>query len=65
MEVELDTSTKGQVKVQFRVSTASSLGTVYICTLVRGIEFYIIEANILFLLSLADMDRLKVYYNNI
>jgi hypothetical protein len=65
MEVELDTSTKGQVKVQFGVGTALSLGTVYVCTPVGGVEFHIVEANTPFLLSLADMDRLRVYYDNI
>jgi hypothetical protein len=33
--------------------------------LIRTIEFYIINANILFLLSLANIDKLKMFLNNI
>jgi hypothetical protein len=65
IRVKLDTSTKGQVKVQFRVGVASSISTVHVCTLVRNVEFHVVEANMPFLLSLADMDRLRVYYDNI
>ena len=65
MGVELDTSTKGQVKVQFGVGVASSIGTAYVYTPVGGVEFHVVEASTPFLLSLADMDRLRVYYDNI
>ena len=51
--------------MQFRVGAASSLSTVYVCTPVGGVEFHVVEANTPFLLSLADMDRLRVYYDNI
>jgi hypothetical protein len=65
IEVELDTSTKGQVKVQFGVGVALSIGTIYVCTPVGGVEFHVVEANTPFLLSLANIDRLRVYYDNI
>jgi hypothetical protein len=33
--------------------------------LIRIVEFYIINTNILFLLSLVDINKLKVFLNNI
>jgi hypothetical protein len=33
-------------------------------TLIKQVEFYIIHAKTLFLLSLADIDKLRVYFNN-
>jgi hypothetical protein len=33
--------------------------------LIRTVEFYIINANILFLLSLVNINKLKVFLNNI
>ena len=63
--MELDTLTKGQVTVEFRVSAVSSISTIYVYIPVRGVEFYVVKANIPFLLSLADMDRLWVYFDNL
>ena len=65
MELELDTSTKGQVTVQFGVGSATSIGTANVNTPVGEVQFHIVEANTPFLLCLADMDRLQMYYNNI
>jgi hypothetical protein len=62
--IELDRSTKGSIKVKFRISTLSSLGSVIIDTLIRLIRFYIMPSKTLFLLSLVDIDELKVYFNN-
>ena len=61
----MNTSIKGQVTVQFRIGSISSIGTTNIYTLIGEVQFYIINANIPFLLCLADMDKLQVYYNNI
>jgi hypothetical protein len=55
--VELDVSTKGSVKVQFRIGSADSLGSATIPTLIGTIVFHIMPANILFLLSLRDIDE--------
>ena len=65
MELELDTSTKGQVIVQFGIGSTSLIGIANVHTLIGEVQFYIIDANTLFLLCLADMDKLQVYYNNI
>jgi hypothetical protein len=63
--LELDTSIKGQVIVQFEIGSISSIGTANIYTLISEVQFHIINANIPFLLCLVDIDKLQVYYNNI
>jgi hypothetical protein len=63
--VELDTSTKGQVTVQFGIGSTSSIGTANVHTPIGEVQFHIVDANTPFLLCLADIDKLQVYYNNI
>ena len=63
--LQLDTSTQGKVTVQFGIGTTSSLGSVYVKTPIGQVEFYIMAAKTPFLLSLADMDNLGVYFNNL
>ena len=58
MELELDTSTKGQVIVQFGIGFTSSIGTTNVYTLIGEVQFHIIDANTPFLLCLVDMDKL-------
>jgi hypothetical protein len=43
----------------------SSIGTANIYTPIGEVQFYIVDANILFLFCLVDIDKLQVYYNNI
>ena len=62
--VRLDTLTKGQANIQFGIGTAFLIGTIHINNLIGKIQFYIVQANTPFLLCLADMDELQVYYNN-
>ena len=63
--MELDTSTKGQVIVQFRIRSTSSIGTTNVHTPIGEVQFHIVNANTPFLLYLVDIDKLQVYYNNI
>jgi hypothetical protein len=63
--MELNTSTKGQVIVQFEIRSMFSIGTINIYTLIGKVQFYIVNASTPFLLCLADIDKLQVYYNNI
>jgi hypothetical protein len=60
--LEIDTST--QVEVVFGIGTTTTIGTVTLHTLIGDVQFHIVHAVTPFLLSLADMDRLGVYYNN-
>jgi hypothetical protein len=61
----LDETTRGQVTVQFGISLTSFIGFVKVETLVEQVEFHVIVAKIPFLLSLVDMDKLGVYFNNL
>ena len=64
-KVQLDTSTKGQVKIQFGIGLASSVGSTDIDTPIGQVRFHVVKADTPFLLCLADMDRLQVHFNNI
>ena len=53
------------MNVQFGIGSAPSIGSITIRTPVGDIEFHVVKADPPFLLCLADMDTLKVYYNNL
>jgi hypothetical protein len=61
----IDTIKAGAVNVQFGIESTPSLGSITIDTLIGLVEFHVVKADTSFLLSLADMDRLKVYFNNV
>jgi hypothetical protein len=63
--ITLNKNTKGQVKVQFGISSTSSIGSTMVKTPIGQVEFHIMHARTPFLLSLADMDKLGVYFNNL
>jgi hypothetical protein len=50
---------------RFSISNTTSLSSTNINLLISNIIFYIIKANTLFLLSLADIIRLRIYFNNV
>src|SRR5450432_3776685 len=53
------------VNVQFGIGNTTSIGSIDLHTLIGIVQFYVMEADIPFLLCLADMDTLQVYYNNL
>jgi hypothetical protein len=63
--IRLNTLTKGQVSIQFGIGIASSIGTVKVNSPIGKVHFYVVHANTLFLLCLADINNLQVYYNNL
>jgi hypothetical protein len=63
--VNIDYSTKGIVSVQFSIGSISSIGSAMICTIIGQVEFHIVKADTSFLLNLADIDKLQVYFNNL
>jgi hypothetical protein len=63
--IRLETSTKGQVSVQFGIGMASSIGTVEVDSPIGKVHFHVVHADTPFLLCLADMDSLQDYYNNL
>jgi hypothetical protein len=62
---KIDISRAGIVRVQFGIETTSSIESIIIQTPISKVEFHIVQADTPFLLCLADMDTLGVYYNNI
>jgi hypothetical protein len=63
--IDLDLSRAETVNVQFEIESASSIKSLTIDTSFEVVKFHVIKTNISFLLSLADMNRLKVYFNNV
>jgi hypothetical protein len=51
--------------VQFRISNTTSIRTLEITTPVGIVQFHVVPVNTLFLLSLADIDRLNIFFNNL
>ena len=63
--VQMDESTAGQASIRFgKGSTTTSIGTVTIETPIGTTKFHVLDTPTPFLLCLADMDRLGVYFNN-
>ncbi|KAF1937549.1 hypothetical protein EJ02DRAFT_458633, partial [Clathrospora elynae] len=61
----IDTSTAGKASIKFgKGSVTASIGTAQVSMEIGKIDFEVLEAPTPFLLCLADMDRLKVYFNN-
>jgi ribulose bisphosphate carboxylase small subunit len=53
------------VNVQFEIESASSIESLTIDISFEIVKFHVVKTDISFLLSLADMNRLKVYFNNV
>jgi hypothetical protein len=64
--ITLNTRQAGVAQIKFGKGDAmESIGSVNVKTLIGKIIFHILKAFTLFLISLRDMDRLKIYVNNI
>lgn len=63
LATDLDTSTT--VTVKFGVGHATSIGSTQVITSLGVVIFHIMKAETPFLLCLADMDKLGVYFNNL
>ncbi len=63
--VDLNFSRAEAVSIQFGIESASSIESLTIDIPFEVVEFHVIKTDISFLLSLADMNRLKVYFNNV
>jgi hypothetical protein len=56
---------KEKEKIKFGIGATSSIGSILVTSPIGTAEFHIVEADTPFLLCLADMDRLKVHFNNL
>ena len=63
--VQLDKSTAGSANFTFGIGSTSSIGSVNLDTPLGSITFHIVPLNIPFLICLADMDKLGVFFNNV
>jgi hypothetical protein len=62
-DVKLNKS--NQLTFKFEIEDIKSIESINLETSLEIITFHIVETNIPFLLSLADLDRLSVYFNNL
>ena len=63
--ISMDTSKAGAVHVKFGIGSIFSLRSITLDTPIGQVEFHIVKADTPFLLSIDDMDRLGIYFNNI
>jgi hypothetical protein len=61
----IDTIKVETVNVQFEIESIFLLKSITNNTSIELMKFYVIKTNTSFLLNLADMNRLKVYFNNV
>ena len=64
-DVRLDKSRAGEANITFGIGQTSSLGTVDVSTPVGQITFHVVPADVPFLFCLADIDRLRVKFDNL
>jgi hypothetical protein len=65
LTIDLNLFRAEAVNVQFDIESASSIESLIIDISFGIVKFHVVKADTSFLLSLADMDRLKVYFNNV
>lgn len=63
--LKLDTSSAGSKKVKFGIGRCESIGHVDVKLPFGKVTFHVMPADTPFLLGLADMDRIGVYFDNI
>jgi hypothetical protein len=63
--IELDSIKVEAINVQFGIESILSIESLTIDISFELVKFHVIKADTLFLLSLTDMNRLKVYFNNV
>ncbi|KAF1968412.1 hypothetical protein BU23DRAFT_583235 [Bimuria novae-zelandiae CBS 107.79] len=65
LTITIDISMAGKASIKFgKGSVTASISTAQVSTEIRKINFKVLKAPTLFLLCLANIDRLNVYFNN-
>jgi hypothetical protein len=64
-ETPIDTGQEGAMKAMFGIGLTTSISSITILILIGQCKFYIVNANTLFLLSLAEIDVKKITLNNV
>lgn len=65
ISAQLDKNITGSANFIFRIESVASIRLINLNTLLKSITFHIVPINTPFLLRLADMDKLGVFFNNI
>jgi len=63
--IQLDTTTQGIINIQFGIKLTSLIKSAKVTTPIGIIKFHIVKINTPFLLCLADIDYLQMYFNNL
>ncbi len=63
--IDLNVTKTETVNIQFDIESARSIKSLIIDTSFEVMKFHVIKTHTSFLLSLADINRLKVYFNNV
>ena len=61
----MDNSTAGSANFTFGIGNTALFGYINLDTSIRLVIFHIVSVNTLFLLRLANMDKLGVFFNNV
>jgi hypothetical protein len=62
---DIDTSQTEAVNIQFGIGLTILIRLVIVKTPISPVNFHVVNADTPFLLCLADIDKLQVYYNNV
>ncbi len=65
ISIDLNHTKTDAVNVQFEIESTSSVESLTIDTSFELMQFHVIKTDTSFLLSLTDMNRLKIYFNNV
>jgi hypothetical protein len=65
ISIDLNRIKTDAVNVQFEIESTSSVESLTIDISLRLMKFHVIKTDTLFLLNIADMNRFKIYFNNI
>ena len=64
-QIFINTKNVKVVHVQFEIDSISFMKLMNVTTFIESMKFYVVKIDTSFLLCLNDMNRLKIYYNNI
>jgi hypothetical protein len=65
ISIDLNLTKTEAVNVQFEIESISSVESITIDISIELVKFHVIKIDTFFLLSLADMNRLKIYFKNV
>lgn len=63
--IQVDKTKVGAVNIQFGISSTFSIGSLLLDTPIGFIEFFVVEADTLFLLCFENIHKLNIYFNNL